>query len=172
VIRGPNAFYTIASTLVVDVDAALEESPAGPIERACVVPGEIAWDECNCGMIAASIRNWFLSDSFPDSSDARGSLRTTPCDQPWLVASIELQVVRCAPSPDGNVLSVSCDRLDQAASELNYDAYLTLTSVVSTLCALKDAEEIVDYTLGEQLTVGPSGGCVGSMLTVQVAVDR
>jgi hypothetical protein len=169
--RGPSAFYDVASILVTGVADALDESPAGRPDRACVVPGEIAWDGCDCGVLAVSPRSWTLSDAFPDVAGFTG-VQATPCDLPWLVGTIEVQIVRCAPSPDGNVLSVSCARLDAAAEILVADAYLTITETVATLCELRLSEEIVDYALGEQLTVGPAGGCVGTSLTVQVALER
>jgi hypothetical protein len=173
VIQGVRAFYDVASMLVTGVGAELTASPAGTPERACVVPGEIAWDECDCGMLAVSPRAWTVTDSFPETTGFGGAATpVSPCTAPWLVGTIELQVIRCAPSPDGNVLSVSCERLDVAAEVLVADAYLTLTTTISILCELKSDEQIVDYVVGEQLTVGPQGGCVGTSLTVQVSVDR
>jgi hypothetical protein len=171
VYQGPAAFYDMSVLLVSRIEAALAESPAGRPERACVVPGDIAWDACDCGMLAVSPRSWNLSDTFPEESGFTG-IQVTPCDVPWLVGSIEIQIIRCAPSPDGNVLSVPCDKLDTAAEILVADAYLTLTETTAVFCELRAAEEIVDYTLGQQDTVGPAGGCVGTTLTVQAAIDR
>jgi hypothetical protein len=172
VLRGPRAFYDVASILVTGIDAELSASPAGRPDRACVVPGEIAWDGCDCGAVYVSLRNWSLSDSFPDASDTSGSLRIGPCELPWTVGSIEIQVVRCAPSPDGSVFDVPCNKLDVAAEILIADAALALRRTTVELCQLKDADEIIDYIVGEQLTVGPAGGCVGTSLTVQVATER
>lgn len=171
-IQGASGFYDVANRLVLAIDEDLLASIAGRPDRACVVPGDIAWDGCDCGILAVSPRSWFVSDAFPDASDARGSLRVGPCDLPWLVGTIEVQIVRCAPSPDGNMLDVPCDKLDAAAEILVSDAYLTLRSVSVTLCELRNDEQIVDFVLGEQQTVGPQGGCVGTMLTAQVALNR
>jgi hypothetical protein len=171
-ITGQGAFSVISALLVTAVSDALVASPAGRPERACVVPGEIAWDGCDCGMLAVSPRSWFISDAFPDASDARGSLRTSPCELPWLVANIEVQIVRCAPSPNGSVLDVPCDQLSDAANVLIADAFITLRAISIELCTLKDDDQIVDWVLGEQATVGPLGGCVGTSVIVQVAVDR
>lgn len=171
-LRGPRAFYDVSSIVVTGVDDELQQSPAGRPDRACVVPGEIAWDGCDCGALYVSVRAWTVTDSFPDASDVSGSLRLGPCDLPWVVATIETQIVRCAPSPDGLVFDVPCSKLDVAAEILIADAALVLRRVTVELCQLKNDEQIVDYVIGEQLTVGPQGGCVGTSLTVQVATER
>lgn len=171
-LRGQRAFYDVSSILVTGVDDELRESPAGRPERACVVPGEIAWDGCDCGMLAVSPRSWSVTDSFPDASDTSGSLRVGPCELPWVVAVIETQIIRCAPSPDGHMIDVPCSQLDVAAEILIADAALTLRRVTVELCQLRADDQIVDFIVGEQLTVGPQGGCVGSSLSVQVATER
>lgn len=172
--RGPAGFYEVANVLVTNVAAVLADSAGGAVERACVVPGDIAWDGCNCGLLAVSVRGWSLTDDFPESSAAFGanSVRTTPCDLPWLVGELRIQVIRCAPMPNGNALSVPCPELDEAARILISDAYVTLTEVVSTLCELRESDQIIDYVLGSQETVGPAGDCVGTELTAQVGLVR
>lgn len=172
--RGPAAFYDVGNVLLANLEAVLADSVGGAVERACLVPGEIAWDGCNCGLLAISVRNWTLTDNFPESSAAFGAnaLRATPCDLPWLVGELRIQVIRCAPMPNGNALSVPCPELDEAARILISDAYVTLTETVSTLCELRESDQIIDYLLGNQETVGPAGDCVGSELVAQVALVR
>lgn len=175
-LRGPSAFLDVARLLVANVEAALAASLGGAVERACVVPGEIAWDQCTCGLLAVSVRRWFVTDNFPESSAGLGgnaaTFRATPCDLPWLVGELRLEVVRCAPIPDGNALSVPCPELEAAAEVLLSDAYVALTESISTLCELRESEQIIDYVLGDQETRGPSGDCVGTELVAQVAVVR
>jgi hypothetical protein len=173
-LRGPTGFYRVADLLVTNVEAVLAASLGGAVDRACVVPGEIVWDDCNCGLLAVSVRRWFLTDNFPETSAAFGAntIRATPCDMPYLVGEVRVQVVRCAPIPDGNALSVPCPELDTAAQVLLSDAYVTLTETVSTLCELRETDQIIDYVLGEQETQGPAGDCVGSELVAQVALMR
>lgn len=172
--RGATGFYDVANVLIENVGVALADSAGGQVERACVVPGEIAWDGCNCGLLAISVRNWTLTDDFPQSSAAFGAnaTRATPCNLPWLVGELHIQVVRCAPIPDGNALSVPCAALDEAARILISDAYVTLTETVSTLCELRESDQIIDYVLSNQETLGPAGDCVGTELTVQVGLVR
>lgn len=174
-IRGPVGFYTVAQTLVTNLEVALAASLGGPVQRACVVPGDIVWDGCNCGLLAVSVTRWYLTDDFPESSSGFGAsadARTTPCDLPWLVGEFHVQVVRCAPIPEGNAISVPCPALDAAAQVLLADAYVALTETVSTLCELRESDQIIDYVLGSQETRGPSGDCVGSDLTAQVGLMR
>lgn len=172
-IRGPLGFYTVSQTLLVDIYDALSDSLGGAPQRSCVVPGEIVWDQCNCGLLAISPRHWFVSDEFPEGALGRGVLRESPCDLPWLVGEITIQVVRCAPTPEGaTMISVPCSKLDAAAQILISDAYVTLTETISTLCELKATDQIVDYVLGEQVTSGPEADCVGSELSVFVGLYR
>jgi hypothetical protein len=171
VYRGASAFYDVAGLLVSRIETALDASPAGRPERACVVPGDIAWDGCDCGALVASARQWILSDTFPDVAGFTG-VQVTPCVMPWLVGTIEVQIIRCAPSPNGDVLEVPCVKLDAAAEVLVADAWLTLDTTLQVLCELKGDEEIVDYVLEPQTTIGPAGGCVGTTLSAQIAVDR
>lgn len=173
-LRGPTAFYDLANVLVTNVAAVLATSLGGAVQRACVVPGEIVWDACNCGLLAVSVRRWFLTDSFPETSTTFGgnTVRATPCDLPWLVGELRIQVVRCAPIPEGQAISVPCPELAAAAQVLLSDAYVTLTETVATLCELRETDQIIDYVVGDQETVGPAGDCVGNELVAQVALMR
>lgn len=173
-LRGPTGFYDVASLLVTNVAAELVTSLGGAVQRACVVPGEIVWDACNCGLLAVSVRRWFLTDNFPESSTSFGgnTVRSTPCDLPWLVGELNVQVIRCAPIPEGQAISVPCPELDAAAQVLLSDAYVTLTETVATLCELRETNQIIDYVVGGQETLGPAGDCVGSEVVAQVALMR
>lgn len=171
-LQGPLAVWDVSSLLLTNVQAELAVNPGEQLDRACVVPGEFAWDECECGTLLVSPRRLFLADDFPETSLGRGLIRASPCDLPWLVAEIIIQVIRCAPNPADGQLAPSCDALAAAARILLIDAYVTLTETVSTLCGLRDANEIIDYVLGEQVTRGPEGSCVGTELNVFVGIPR
>lgn len=171
-LQGSLAVYTVATTLVTGISDALDVAGAEPLNRVCVVPGEIAWDECTCGTLAVTARRFFLSDDFPQGSLGQGLIRSSPCDLPWLVAELAIQVIRCVSGPTGTSLSVPCPQLDTAAQVLLLDQYVTLTTTVSILCAFKTQDRIVDYVLGEQTTVGPQGDCVGTELVALVGFYR
>lgn len=173
-LRGPSGFTQLAKLLVTNVGTELATSLGGAVDRACVVPGDIAWDDCTCGLLAVTVRRWFLTDNFPETSAAFGAnaIRATPCDQPWLVGELRLQVVRCAPTPPDGQLSPPCADLETAAEVLISDAYVALTETVRTLCELRESDQIIDYVLGDQETMGPAGDCVGTELIAQVALVR
>jgi hypothetical protein len=169
---GPRAHYQIGHVVIDDLEAALNDSIGGPVQRASMVPGEIAWDACDCGLLAVSVRRMWLSDDFPEGQFAQSIVRSSPCNLPWLIGEYRIQVIRCAPNPDGAMISVPPAELDAAAEILISDAHVMINTVTSTMCELKDTDQIIDYTIGELDTQGPDGGCVGSELIVFVAIYR
>lgn len=171
-LQGSLAIWDISSILVTGIEAELGASENGPVDRACVVPGDVAWDECNCGLLAVSARRLFLSDNFPETSLGVGLIRSSPCDLPWLVGELIIQVIRCAPTSRDDGSPPSCDALGAAGRVLLVDAYVTLTTTVSILCAMREDEQIIDYVIGEQASRGPEGDCVGTELNVFVGVMR
>ena len=163
-ITGPLKWYTVAETLRQAVHAELTVKPA----RSGVVPGAIAWDECDCGILAVSISQVYPSETFPDQQ----TLKVGRCDAPWEVAEITVQIVRCAPNPEGQELSPSVAALDASAREVARDAYETLRAVSVTLCQMDDARDIADFMIRTQTAQGPTGGCVGSELRAAVSLPR
>jgi hypothetical protein len=67
---------------------------------------------------------------------------------------------------------VPCPALDAAAQVLITDAAIVIETVNLTLCAMKAADEIVDFMITGQQAVGPGGGCVGTSLSFQLALER
>jgi hypothetical protein len=171
-LSGPAAFYTVASILVTGVSDELVGSLGGAVERAGVVPADIVWDDCSCGLLAVTVNRFFLSDNFPSDTVTTGEIRIGPCDLPWVVGEIHLDVVRCAPLPSGEELAPSVEALDASAQVLISDASLALKRATEELCALKEDESIIDYVTGEQTAVGPLGDCVGTDLRLLVALER
>lgn len=171
-LRGPDAFYAVASILVTGVSDELVGSLGGAVARASVVPADVVWDDCSCGLLAVTVTRFFLSDNFPADSTSTGEIRIGPCDLPWVVGEIHLEVVRCAPLPTGDALAPTVEALDESARILLSDASLALRRATQELCALKEEDLIVDYVTGEQTAVGPLGDCVGTDLRLLVALER
>lgn len=171
-LQGPYAFYEVSRLLVTNIDLALRSSLGGSTNRSCVVPGEVALDECECGMLSVSHRRFFLSDEFPEDAVSRGTTRTTPCDLPYLVGEFVVTIARCAPQPPDGQLAPSCAALDAAAQVFLSDAYVVLTETVRTLCELVSNDDIIDYVISDQVSKGPEGVCVGTELVVHVGVPR
>lgn len=165
-------FFTIPKLLATEISAAVATTLGGELNRVCVVPGAIAWDECDCGALYVSVNKWFLSETFPLNAQGADP-RTTPCELPWLVGDITIQIMRCAPQPEGRTsIAPACAALENAARITAVDAYTVLTTTLSVLCGLKEDDIIIDFSLGEQTASGPEGACVGSELHAFVAVPR
>ncbi|HEX9248497.1 MAG TPA: hypothetical protein VF856_03310 [Gemmatimonadaceae bacterium] len=136
--------------------------------RVGVVPGAIAWDDCDqCGLLAlASARN-FLSDQFPIE------LTVTTADQgAVLCADMVVQIVRCAPEPQGGETAPSVAALEASAREVIADATAVMCATIDVLNALSTSGDIYDFMMRGQMFVGPAGACVGSELQFVVGVIR
>jgi hypothetical protein len=165
VITGTARWYTVGQNLVASVRTGLTSKP----KRVGQVPGEIAWDSCDCGgMLAVSLSRLYLSDVFPEEAEAVNGA----CDPPYEVGQFTVAVVRCAPNPDGVESAPPAGELDAAAGLLLQDATEMLGSVSTTLCRLKHDDEVLDYLVTPVEPVGPEGGCVGVNLTVRVCLVR
>lgn len=163
-------FFDVASILVSGIDAALAGTLGGQPNRACVVPGAIAWDQCDCGQLAVSASRWFYSENFPIETGP--GTQGTPCMMPYLVGEFIIQLVRCMPSPQGRDLFVPCAQLESASRILIEDAYVVLETTRQILCELRSDDVIIEFAFGEETTVGPEGGCGGVELRALVAVVR
>lgn len=164
VITGELKWYTVASRLEQAAYEALTDTP----DRHGVVPGTIAWDACDCGMLAVSIAQVYPSETFP----APQATPVGACQAPWEVAELVVQVIRCAPNAEGQSLYPSTTALDASAQQVARDAYETLLAVSLELCGMNEVRDIADYLIRPQVTQGPQGGCVGTELRALVSLPR
>ncbi|MGY5627465.1 hypothetical protein ACW7N6_38500 [Streptomyces sp. UC1A3] len=149
--------------------AAVKDGLSALPTRAGMVPGEIAWDACDCGgMLAVSLSRLYLSEEFPEESEAVNGA----CQPPYEVGQFTVAVVRCAPNPDGVEQAPPASDLNLAAGLLIQDATEMLDSVSALMCRLKNDDEVLDYLVTPVEPVGPEGGCVGVNLTVRVCLMR
>lgn len=163
-ITGSLKWYTVASTIEQAVYAQLSEKPA----RHGVVPGAIAWDNCDCGLLAVSLVQVYLSDAFPDPLGRK----LGACDATTEVGEFVLQLLRCAPNPESMVIPPSVADLDASAQEVMRDAYEILLGASVKLCQMNRDRDIRDFILRPLTAQGPSGGCVGNELRFLVALGR
>jgi len=163
-ITGDLKWYTVTSALVTAVYAALTSKP----ERSGVVPGVIPWDACDCGMLAGSVSMTYLSDTFPEQQ--HGVIGN--CTAAWEVSEIVLQIIRCAPVSQVNGQPPTVKDQDTCAQLVRRDAAQLLQAVSIKLCAMQDANDIVDGLITVQQIRGPEGGCVGTELRCQVGLPR
>jgi len=164
-ITGPSKWFDLAKLLEAALYADLTTKP----ERHSVVPGAIAWDACDCGMLAVSVGQVYLSDTFPEPM---ASVISPSCAAAWEAAELTVQLIRCAPSPGGQQLWPSTDRLEAAALVMAQDAAEILGTASRTMCELAEADQIVDHLIGTVDPQGPEGGCVGVQLGLVVALTR
>ena len=146
-------------------------------ERACVVTGDIAWDDCECGQLVVNLVDTFLTDSFPDQgigSDTGTGGLGRQCAGHLLAATINVSMLRCSPGGGNNPHPPTCAELQEAARVSVVDAALILTSMS---CCLSEwstrtdgVKRVTDYSIDVQTFVGAQGMCQGSETNVQLAV--
>jgi hypothetical protein len=168
---GAAAFHTMLAELINVVSDALAATDAGRPDRTCVVPGQIAWDDCECGQLATTIVQWFFSDTFPGDTTPSTAVQT-PCRAAWVVAECTMSILRCAPQPVGDDLAPTCAKLSAAALTQAIDAHVVRRTVACTLAEWADEYRLVEYTIGAQTSVGPEGMCVGSEITFFVSLNQ
>jgi hypothetical protein len=180
----PLAIHNVTTDLLACVCQALNDA-AGTVEdqpgcpcRACVVPGQPAWDSCEdpCtgeagGQLSVSVVRLYGStlDQFPVEVRAVQGVKGCP---PLLTAvDLLVTVLRCAPTMDEGGCPPSCEDLADAARVLHVDMVTVANSV---LCCLPGTDPARPrgrrFVLGAQRTVGPQGGCVGLEQRVTVAL--
>ncbi|MFM9656840.1 hypothetical protein [Streptomyces scabiei] len=164
-ITGVDKWYTVAERIRQAVHDELTTQPA----RSGVVPGAIAWDECDCGLLAVSVARIFLTETFPDELSRRIG---NACDAPYEVGEFVIQVVRCAPNPDDPMNAPAVAELSTSAQEVLRDAYEMMHGTSMLLCEMNRDREIADFMLRPLTAQGPSGGCVGNELRAYVALLR
>lgn len=163
-ILGPLKWYIVAETLRLAVHNELTVKP----DRSGVVPAAIAWDECDCGLLAVSVNQIFPTQTFP-------TLLVEPsgnCDASVDAAEIVIQVIRCAPQPEGDKMAPSVSALDTSAQEILRDAFELLKAVRETLCAMENNRDVYAFLLRPLTAQGPTGACVGNELRVYVGLMR
>lgn len=163
-ISGDDKWNQVATLLNNAVYAALTNKP----DRSGVVPGAIAWDDCQCGLLATAWAQNFLSDNFPEQVNQV----TGNCGPAWDVSEFVIQIVRCAPSPDSAANAPSTLSLASAALLMDQDGNQMQRAVSVLLCQLKEDYSIVEYFINPRTPQGPDGACVGSELRVLVALPR
>lgn len=137
----------------------LESTEGGVPQRfALIVPGSIAWDNCDCGQFAQSITSVVSSRGFPTPAT---DVPVAPCGHPEAVVSVTVSLLRCVPNVDdrGNAPDVS--KLLAAARVIEEDRQALRRALGVYLQDLRRAYKITNYTIGAAQSVGPEGMCGG-----------
>lgn len=159
-------WYVVAKACL----GAAEANLSLAVDRATVVPGAIAWDACDCGALYVSVGLLYPSENFPEQQTVRDMAQ--PCMAPYETGEIVLQIMRCAPQPQGQNLYPDAADEDIAAQVVRRDAYEVMQAITQLLCDLKDQDQIEDFIIDTQTAQGPGGGCVGTELRFRVGLDR
>lgn len=156
--------FQIEQSLLNCVLAGLDNTGALSIDRVCIVPGEIAWDQCQCGQLVIAETQRFPSLSFP----LEGADRTQECGSPYLVVQLTVSLTRCVPVMDQDGNPPDCGELSVAAQQLSKDMSAVRKAAECCLDTTWNdtSQGLVAYELGAQTVVGPEGGCAGSELVV------
>ncbi|TDB80950.1 hypothetical protein [Micromonospora sp. KC721] len=161
--------WPVAVTLRELVERALTGALGGTPAVCAVVPGrDVAIDSCCDGQAWVRIVRTYpvLAEEFPNG-------RGTPLDDGadlgafWAV-ELGAGSARCAPTFDDGGNPPSAAELERSAAELADDAGRIRRKV---LCDLPKAETVESVWIGEQSSVGPSGGCVGQEVLVAVMTN-
>lgn len=161
--------WPIALELRTAIRAELAEALGGAPAATIIVPGrDVAIDDCCSGQAWVRIVRVFPTEpgEFPNG-------RTTPITQgcdPGLYWAVELGAgsARCAPAEDDIGNPPTAAEQEHAAMVLADDASRIRHAV---LCQLPHADLVEEIAVGDQTSVGPSGGCVGQEVLVTVMTN-
>jgi hypothetical protein len=143
-------------------------------DRRCVVPGnQVSWDNCcsgkTGGQLTVHVVQAYPSRTFPDP-DLR---RPANCDTTYTVLELVVTILRCSPVGDGPH-PATCEELDSTAQQALRDLERVRDS---TACCLLQQDALkallrgpYAWAFGQQLSLGPDGGCAGSELHVLVGM--
>jgi hypothetical protein len=162
---GTLRWYSLASDVIAYVNA----NTTSRFSRVSVVPGLIAWDGCDCGALYLMVNQTFDCEDFPMQKVTNDL--SMGCGAPYEASELVLQVMECAPTPQGNSNATTVQAEDGAARLVRRDAYEVRRAVRAVLCAARNNEDITDFIIDNQIVQGPSGGCVGTELRFRVGLD-
>lgn len=163
-----DSMFTIATTILECVNDRIVVTGGLPeFERVCVVPGEIAWDACDCGQLTINNPSQFSSNIFPTPIPGGDQ---TQCGAPVIASTFNITALRCSPSSDRSGHPPTCSQLQNAAELLYKDKYYMRAAAICCLAELQRTHVIEMYTVGTVIETGPRGGCVGAEMPFTVGL--
>lgn len=155
----------VGECIITELQNTPESGGVPPKMRLCLlVPGNIAWDGCDCGQLALTIQRTYPTQTFPvDASDqpVRGGCGPGGA----LIYEVLVSLTRCVPGLTGTPpMPPTCAKLLASALELQADAYAVRKAVNCCLGELQRLRTILKFSVGGTNFVGPEGGCGGSEL--------
>lgn len=143
------------------------ESGGVPINmRVCLlVPGNIAWDACDCGQFAQTIQSDYPTLTFPTDASDQVLGAGGGCNDRPIVYQVLASIVRCVPGLDASGKPPSCAKLQPAAAIMVADAFVLRNAITCCLSDMQDAGTIDKFVVGRANYVGPEGNCAGVELS-------
>jgi len=164
-----NPAYEVATTLLSFAQTALSATLAGvPADaRICVVPGQLAWDDCECGLIAVEFNGSAFSNNFfsPQPEISNGCLS-------YATFTYTITALRCVTGTQAAGHPPTCAQLDAAAQVFYDDGLALLMGTSRALKSMMDANMILEYGMNGLVPTGPQGNCVGQTQQVTVALPN
>ncbi len=154
----------VAACVVTELQNTPESGGVPANMRVCVVPGEIAWDSCQCGQLAFSIVRWFPSIRFPTESTL--DVNTGPCDPYARAVEVTASIIRCVTGMDNSGNPPECSALLADTMIQQADAFALERGVGCCLDDMQRVQRIITaFRISGPTFIGPSGNCGGSQLT-------
>lgn len=160
----PEAWYDIA----VDIKDCVEDLLNEAVLRSCVITGEIAWDDCECGQLVVALTRLYTSNNFPNEGPGAGA--DAPCGVGVIAADITVSILRCSPVGDEDGKPPSCAELEDAALQSVQDAWAVTTGLRCCLADWYNDRAISNYQVNDTTFVGAQGMCQGSNTLVNVGL--
>jgi hypothetical protein len=171
----PFAGFELAEHLRDCILPYLAMTTKGVPDRVCILTGEVAWDDCECGQLAVSLDTQYESATFPEPWTGSENGGTRKCGAPLFVYQYTVSMLRCSPIGDEDA-PPSCEALSAAARVTVEDAWSVRTGLMCCMCAgttRTDGVKLFErYWVGPQIEVGAQGGCQGSAITVSIGVTN
>lgn len=162
----PLGHYVNVTGIAMCIANRLDATTAGRPKRICIYPGDVAWDSCECGMLALTTTRIFGSERFPNEGITGYQLST--CGLPYMVAQVEITMLRCVPSVQDGKNPPTCDQLASATRVMYDDAFAVWQGTLCCLRAMKEQNFIQEFNMETQTFVGPQGLCAGSTISVNI----
>ena len=111
----PTGVYDLAAQLLACAEAGIEDAPggAGPVDRSCVVWGDIARDSCECGELYVAIGRQVPSGNFP--IEGPGPNTNPRCGPTIWIITYTVEILRCIPIQDDRGNPPTCEALEESA---------------------------------------------------------
>ena len=151
--------FTLAlEAVLASVRGKLTATPTGwpSSARSYLVPGALAWDDCQCGLLAIEWQTANYTAVFPNPRP----ILADGC-KPYLALQLLVTVLRCAPNPNDRGEPPTPEALHDAAIVNLDDVEAVLLGTSEAASTLESNHVILEYSLGQVAPAGPQGGCVG-----------